>query len=281
MPLLCRMPPKRSSPKQWASKRPSAGSSGKWARRARVPVRRTGPPTMTFAGVARAVRSAPNVHKFMRWGPALDFVSGTSGGVPVININPDSGGTSVSLAVGLPAADTSGVPSNYQVGAAMAFKVTDVPNYTDFTALFDQYRLDQVDIEISNLHNNADAGTAVTLMPSVTYCPDFDDGAVPSNSALLSQRQRTKQWTFRGNGQPLKFSVRPRTAAFVYKPSGTTIGYAVGTENTYVNVANNDVPYYGVKLWFSDMYISGTGSNVGETHLRVKCRYHFSMKDPE
>lgn len=251
--------------------------------------KRTTKPAITYAGIGRSLRAAPNSHRFSRWTATQDLVTFDSGTYIGLANNPDNGAVTIPLTVtgGAATADTSGVGNSYMCGGAMQFRITDLPGYTDFTNLFDQYRIDQVDVEISHLFNSSTSGgspgsppLAGATMPTVMYCPDFDDAVVPTSQTQLAARQRTKQWTFRGDGGPLKFSVKPRIASLVYKTSGTTIGYTVADQSTWVNQAFTDVPSYGVKLWFQDMFQT-TGGPTGMTHFRVKMRYHLSCKDPE
>jgi hypothetical protein len=270
---------KKYSAKKYQPRR----TPGKLSVTGRWPLRKA-KTVMGFLGPRRSIAAPRNVTKFLRWTATQDLVTFDSGTYLGLANNVDNPSVTIPLQVtgGAMSATTSGVANNYICGGAMQFRITDVPNYTDFTNLFDQYRIDQVDIEISNIFNTASVGNTLagTVMPSIMYAPDFDDAVIPTTAASLMDRQRAKQWTFRGSGNPLRFSVKPRLANLTYRTGGTTVGYTVAPDSTWINQSFTDVPYYGCKIWFSDLF-QQSSQPTGQTHLRVKMRYHISCKDPE
>lgn len=275
------MPRTRRSVKAWSSKK-AAG-----ARQYRTYKRSTGTTRSKTAALIRPrkIGRASIKHEFLRWAPAIYVTDVPTGGLPTIAVTADSGGTSIPLSV-TGGSSAMAYGSNMEFGASLEFKITDIPGIADFTNLFDHYKITQVDVEVDFLKNSAlvkENGAVPpnnnAAMPSVMYAPDFDDAAVPTNSAMLSQRQRTKTWTFRGDGQPLKFSIQPKLSSLVYKESGTTIGYAAAGGDPAINLQYTDVPHYGYKLWFQDCpYNNATGQT---TNFRVKMRYHLQMLDPQ
>lgn len=232
------------------------------------------------SGLSPSVRPARATVRISRWGNTLDLVSFNNAGLNDFKVVMDSGGGQNPLSVGSKTADTSGVPNSYQLGGAFKFEILDVPSYQDFTALFDAYRLDQVDIEVSNVHNSSDSRDVVAQMPTIVYCPDWDDAAVPTLASDLSQRQRTKQWTFRGDGKPLKISVKPRASTLVDRDTAPYIAYSVARP-TFIDMQYIDVGHFGLKFWLQDLYATAAPTYTGETHLRFKCKYHFTLRDPQ
>lgn len=268
------MPKVRTSPKAYASR---------WRARTAAPrrkaPRRSGPRAATTSGMRPGVSNAPYKHKFTRWGNTMDVVSYNALGASNIQVNVDSGGQTTPLTVGSWSLDTSGVNLSNQFGGAFQFQLEDLPSYQDFTALFDQYRIDQVDIEVSNVHNSSTGTDAQQQMPTIIWAPDFDDAQVPTLASRLSERQRAKQWTFRGSGVPLKFSIKPRIAQPAYRDALTS-PYVVGPP-AFLNASYTDVPHFGVKFWMQNCYASAVPGGKGETHFRIKCKYHLSFKDPQ
>lgn len=230
---------------------------------------------MTNSGMKSSVGSAPYQHKFIRLGEVTDLVSINSGG---FIIQPTPVVTSPGVFFGVPTADPSGVANTYQVGGSCFWTLNDVPSVTDFTALFDQYRIDQVDIEISQVQNAASAGNPASQMATIYYCPDYDDADIPASASVLLQKQRCKKWTFRGDGKPLRISVQPRVSMPVYR-DGVTNAYAPASQSTFIDAKNVDVQYYGMKFWIENMYGSAA-LLTGETHFKWNVKYHLSFKDP-
>lgn len=265
----------RTSPKSWGRRK----AGGKKSARKSAP--RTGKGAQGLAGRVKAVRSAPNSHRFSRPSPTYNIVSNV-GGAPSISVIRDdvttTGSTPFTL-LGLNAS-SYGATDVYQFGGSLQFKLSDVTAYSDFTELFDHYTIDQVDIEVTNLHNSANTQQFAALMPTIMYVCDFDDATPPVAAQYMNEFQRAKSWTFRGDGQPLKFSVRPRIASTVYA-TGVTAAYGPGKQGQLIDSDRTDVPFYGVKFWIQDAYITGTSAAIGETNLRWKMKYHLKMVDPK
>lgn len=267
------MPIRKGSPKKWASKKKT------WSRNPRSTAYRK-KRVVTTNGLKSSIGSAPFKHKFTRWANLKDVVSYNAGGGTVgVKVTEDSGGGTAPLALGAVGADPSGVANSYTFGGAFQFQLTDLPAYSDFQNLFDQYRIDQVDIEVSQVQNAASAGNPASQMMTIMYAPDFDDANVPTLASNLTERQRMKQWTFRGDGKPLRISVQPRVAVPLYR-AGITSPYSVASQQTFIDMADSDVPHYGLKFWIQDAF-SSTSVYTGETHLRFKMKYHISCKDPQ
>lgn len=270
----------RTSPKSW-SRRSSKGSKPSGTRR-RNPTRTVGKAAQGLAGRVKAVRSAPNSHRFARPSPTYNLVSNVGGIAPSLTVVSDdvtTTSTNPFTVLGLAGSSYFG-PDVYQMGGSLQFRLSDVTDFTDFTELFDHYTIEQVDVEVSNLHNSSGATDARSIMPTLNYVCDFDDATPPAAPQTLANFQRAKSWTFRGDGQPLKFSVRPRIAQTVYT-TGLTSAYGPGKQGQLLDCDRTDIPFYGIKFWLQDVYVSGTSAAIGETNLRWKLKYHLKMVDPK
>lgn len=199
------------------------------------------------------------------------------GGVTGMQVGSDDNTVTIPLSIGSPTADTTANATQYKLGGSMQWTIADVPSSSEFTTLFDRYEIEQVDVEVNCTQNSATVGI-VNSMPTITYVPDFDDATVPANPSTISQYQRAKTWTFRGDGKPLKFSVKPRVQVPVYR-TGVTFAYQAGGPHTLVDLGNTDVPHYGLKFFLENL-LSGTSPIQGETNITFKCKYHFKFLDP-
>lgn len=237
-------------------------------------------PAETLTGMRAGVTKTSTVHRFTRWGAKMSVTNyDLGGGVTEFRVLADDGGVTVPLTIGNTAVDTTSPGAQqYKFGGAMEWSLNDLPSNTDFTNLFDRYEIEQVDIEINDLHNSSTGTNGITAMPTITYVPDFDDSAVPANASIVSQYQRAKTWTFRGDGKPLKISIKPRVQVPVYR-AGMTSAYSAGVSGTKVDLAYPDVPHYGLKMWFENCH-SGTSPVVGQTNLTFKIKYHLKFLDP-
>lgn len=85
--------------------------------------------------------------------------------------------------------------TNLGQGVGAWFTLNDLLNATEFTGLFDQYRIDRVTIKlIPMVHMQVLDGTAVApVNPGMIYhAVDYDDANNPTNAAYMQQYQNTK-----------------------------------------------------------------------------------------
>lgn len=259
----------RSGPKAWKTKAKRAlktwAKSYTWKPKAKK--------AEALRGTSVALVRSPPVHRFSRWtgeGIYQLAVNGAGG-----NLNWDSGTATFPVAINTPVTDIPYGFNCMQFAGACQFTLKDLPDYTDFTSLFDRYEIEQVDMEINCIYNSASAGTATQVMPTITYVPDFDDSVFPASPADISQYQRAKTWTFRGNGHPLKVSIKPRVSIPV---DASAAAFAPGPTSTMLSVANAAVPYYGFKFWVRGVAFSTVNPT---SSLSFKCKYHLKLQDPK
>lgn len=231
-------------------------------------------------GIKSGVRAPPNSMRTSRMTSSLQLINyDVGGGVTGMKVVSEDAGTTTPFAVGSLVTSADGL--TFSLGGAMKFTMTDLPSYTDYTALFDQYRIDQVDIEIDSLVNSAQSQATTTgnqeAMPSVTYVPDFDDANVPTTPGEINQYQRAKTWTFRGSGKPLKFSIKPRVSVPVNSVGGGA--NMPGAESPQLDIAHADVLHYGCKFWFNNLtsYTTAGVITPNQTNLRIKCKYFLTL----
>lgn len=273
--------PRTGGPKQrsWTKKRkgwPSKTRSYPWRKGSARPAE-------ALKGMKVGVGRASNVHRFTRWaGTVILRSADVGGGVQQAISDVESGSTNPISVNNTTMEPLSGF--GVQFGGAAQFTLADLPQYTEFTALYDHYAIEQVDVEMDCLANSAAASNDPAVpygqnkMPTITYVPDFDDAVVPSSGQDVNQYQRAKTWTFRGDGKPLKFSIKPRTAVTVYR-SAVTAAYAPGRESQQLDASYTDIPHYGFKFWVNNMP-EAVGGLSTPAPIRVKMRYHLKFLDP-
>lgn len=274
---------KRRSVKSWTSKK----STGARTARSYKRTAQSGTRALALTRASRIPRT-PTSMRFTRGSPGTElYTNSNTGASPTIVLATDVGGTSSQFSIG-PANIQPGSAGGFQFGVGMQFKLSDVLKNVEFQNLFDHYSIDQVELEVSYLKNAANvtptSGTSTASMPSVAYAPDFDDASVPLATDVL-ERQRVKNWTFRGDGQPLRIKLQPRTANLVYRDNAATtyIAYSARPgKSTILDLAYNDVPHYGLKMWFSDVLATAASTGVtGDSIFRFRLVYRLTMYDPK
>lgn len=142
---------------------------------------------------------------------------------------------------------TNGIANTYR---AWSFSLDQLPNFTEFTNLFDSYRIDKIVMRFIAVHaqqvsaevNNAAAVTVT--QPRVYTVIDYDDDAVPTSITELTQYSNCK---IRQAGKSFKVILQPKVAVQVYR-SAVTTAYAAPDKGTKLDCAYADVPHFGVKL---------------------------------
>lgn len=147
---------------------------------------------------------------------------------------------------------TSGVTYSASSGAAftagITFSIDQLPNPTDITNFFDQYRILQVRVTL--------APGALSANSVVYSALDYDDASAPVTAADLLQNE-TCQIT--ASGIFLHRDLVPCVLSATYQ-SAVTTGYSTRRQQ-WIDSANPAVPHYGTKFYSPPVPI-GTEPNT-------------------
>jgi len=153
------------------------------------------------------------------------------------------------------------------------FALSSLRNSSDFTNLFDQYRINYVDL-FFKLVTNPDGQTSTTLpstyFPTLWFVRDYDD-STPMTVADMQERQDVKRIVLRPD-QINKIRVNPKFLAMSYQTL-TSTGYSPRTG--FIDCVDSAVPHYALKTVFN---VPSTGSNWD---VEVYARYNCTFKGPQ
>ncbi len=121
----------------------------------------------------------------------------------------------------------------------ISFKLSDVPNSTEFTTLYDQYRINWVDY-IFTLKQTISGRNA----PTIYYAEDHDSDAAPAVNEVYSS-QNVQVLQFGTDRVMLKMRVVPNTTRQVF--NGVAAGYERSPPGTWIDCGSPGVPHYGFK----------------------------------
>jgi len=175
-----------------------------------------------------------------------------------------------SIAVGTPQA-VPNMTNVYDVPFTVTFRLDELENSTDFTGLFDQYKIVSCKVKIqSTFFASTQTSTPV---PFVDYIQDHDDNSMPSLSLMRQKMGVTTKYF--GSRSNITLGVRPKAAQLVY--NGLTSGYALpGRTGTWINASNPDVPHYSLKGILRNVYLPAT---VNSSPLTWDISYGVALKD--
>lgn len=123
---------------------------------------------------------------------------------------------------------------------AKRFAISDLPNITDFTNLYDQYCVKG--IKFSMIPRTSEADTSQAL-PNIGTVLDFDDNNVPTGWDQITQYESFKMT--RGNKVHNRY-FKPAVSPVVWSGTALANAYMV-KKNQWIDVTYVDTPHYGIK----------------------------------
>lgn len=150
--------------------------------------------------------------------------------------------------------------SGVAAGAAINFSLSQLPNVTEFTGLYDQYKIKAVKCTLIPRHTEVLAGTT-NLQGNMWSVLDYDDSNVPSNLDELLQYQNIKRT--RMNQTHTRY-FRPMTRTIL------STGYSP-KRNQWIDCSDTTVEHRGVKFWFD--------SRLAPVTFDVQIKYYCAFKN--
>lgn len=141
-------------------------------------------------------------------------------------------------------------------GYGMSFQLSDLPNYTEFTNLFDQFRICSVKlkwipsmtgVDMSNVFDHSQINRFVTM----AY--DHNDATPPASEAEIMQYQGVRQ---KSHSRIWTYKVYPYVAQETYKTAITT-GYSA-KRMVWIDSTSPTIPHFGFKMWVPSLGLNAT-----------------------
>lgn len=154
----------------------------------------------------------------------------------------------------------------YQNVTAISF--SQIANSAEFSALYDQYKLNLVKLQFWLRVDPSAQAAASAISPKLFWFRDMDDN-VPASMTEMRERARCKIAVLRTD-RPVTIWVKPNVLAEVYRGVGTTT-YSPKF-GQWLDMTNTDVTHYGVK-WNIDNL---TNTNY---YVDIESTYYFQCKN--
>lgn len=160
-----------------------------------------------------------------------------------------------------------------EFNGASTFRLTDVFGNTEFTSLFEYYRLNCVVLRFIpdfNLFTQSTGGSSLgQAVPQLHVAWDYSNG---TNADVTELVQYESYKTMRFN-RTYTFKVYPRTSTEIYQSAAST-SYGLGRKNMWLHADNPSIPHYGFKFAV-DNYNQSGGQAV---NFKIRPFYYFSLK---
>lgn len=163
-------------------------------------------------------------------------------------VNDDGVGTLVQL--GTPAPST-GLPAGWQdLPFSISFALNQVTAYSEFQALFDEYKIHSASVKISPNTTIAQSGTSQNL-PYIEWISDHDD-SVPPNIVTFREKMGIHTKFFNSKDNSTTMICKPRPVTPVYSFTGGS--YQTPNKAPWIDATNASVTHYAIKGVIRHLY---------------------------
>jgi len=212
--------------------------------------------------VRRSMIGRSDVHSFSRWVTSWADYNTTTG----VNAGTDRW-------------YFNGDGATRQCSMSFGFTLGDLPNVTEFSNLFDNYRINMIKftIKLTNVPeayytSNATGISSANIYPTIWMVRDHDDSST-ATVAQLKEFAGVKHQVLRPNKE-ISFIVRPSVLTQLYRTAVTT-GYGLSYKQ-WLDMAQTDIRHYGVKFAID---FEGFAPPVGTAYSwTVNAKYYFQCK---
>lgn len=215
------------------------------------------------------VRSKPFF--FKRWTGTITATTNTSAGLTFSA----SGGVTVATL-------NAATPSSYYWSQGQRYQLTDIPNVTELSTLFDRYRICGISYKFLPFSNDpatasltSNSGSVGLLIHSAL---DWDDDSAPAASdAGIDVLRQYPSYRVVNMAQKRVFKrfIKPKMLLSSVNSAGTYAGNRV-VRSSYVDMASVVIPHYGHKMvleWYSPTNASVT------YNFKQEITYYFACRD--
>lgn len=165
---------------------------------------------------------------------------------------------------------------------SLAFSLSNIPNATEFTSLFDNYMIRKVVVKIIPYPVSSEsyqAGSSYpTWAPLIHYAIDHDDHTMPTpdEGGIQDLQQYTSyKYARLVAGRPITVVIKPRTEGAVQNSAVAVVAGTSLARNTWIDCAQTDIPYFGMKFVCEGV---SPAANSYILPMRCEATYYFKFK---
>jgi len=205
-----------------------------------------------------------NVVQITNTGRGLPIITTTTGGWQIGNYATSAFGTTT------------------QFGLSASFRLNDVTNPSEFTALFDRYKI--VGVKLKYMYQSTtstNSGVVSNVFPIINVAFDGDDATLPSSEVEVQQKGYCKTHLLTPT-RPFKTYWTPRVDKTIYS-AGALPAYT-SERSCWIDCNSSLVEHYGLKAWitswpFDSSILGSEQSAWGE--LTIQPTYYLAFKDSQ
>lgn len=168
------------------------------------------------------------------------------------------------------------IPVNVDSNTPITLRMNMLPNFSDFTSLYDQYKIKKIVFRIerpftSNALDGGTSGNTSTTNKFIRCVHDYDGGANLVQEYQYLEYQNVKSYPACGTG-PIRITLYPKLQNAVFRNDSFNT-YANTTINPqWIDVANTDVNHFGIRLWTPQLAVGNTQSYRVFASVILQCK---------
>lgn len=192
-----------------------------------------------------------------------------AGDVAIVPNQPPLSGASITS----PIPAQSGFAYYYDMGVGMSFNLQNLATFNTYAKLYDEYKINSIQVKITYLTTNADIQGA-GILPTLNYVPDQDNASAPITLKDVQGKAGCRTLRVSNTRNVLNLNIKPYTLTSVATP---TASYPAKVQRAgWINTANTDIVHYAGKLWFQNLYLPVTSTT--NTGLQFEYKFNVSFK---
>lgn len=168
--------------------------------------------------------------------------------------------------------NTTGLGGSGFLAGAATFRLSDLINVSEFTNLYDQFRILKAQVYFKwqgSALDTTQLQTSVLLQRiTLSYFPDYDDATLP-NASEFHERSTTRYKTI-SPGRVQVIACKPAVLGLAYE---STVANAYTPKwRQWLDMGDNATPYYGMKFGFEYPGLTAMGSVSTWIKLTFQCK---------
>lgn len=162
--------------------------------------------------------------------------------------------------------DISQLSGSESLGA-YDFRLANLTNSASYTAIFDTYRIEKVEMLFVPYFNANSVGFATnTIPPDLFLVVDYDDATPAGSTVVLSQYSNMKCF---GPTDTAYLAFRPTIATGVWDGASSTLIPAGTQQGPWLDIGSTGIAHYGVKYGVTANVAASTNTQKWHVHARI------------
>lgn len=156
--------------------------------------------------------------------------------------------------------------------ANFQFSLSQLPNATDFTNLFDQFKINRIKVKVFLDRDYGNGVIPTGEIPRMYYLQDADGqlSGAPASLNELREYSNCKTWQF-NTGKPLTIWLRPSILNWIYRTGGVTEA-TVPMAPRFISTNYADVSHAGLRVAIENL------KSVNQL-LRFEATYYMTFRN--